>query len=174
MTDENLTNLKGQFWGVIHTDWKEEAHARGRNEQEREECRTTPTSRRGLKRVVTGSVIQIASLNIRLGRAEGLEVALRELWQGKSGVVILQETKLTNSIHMRYSAGYLVWATEVEICHHGGIAVVWQEEAVWQVKGMPNFGPNVVNLLLALGSRRWYVVGAYVPPNGVPTVHQAE
>ena len=33
---------------------------------------------------------------------------------------ILQETKLTNSIHMRYRLGYSLWEMEGESCHCGG------------------------------------------------------
>ena len=37
-----------------------------------------------------------------------------------------------------------------------------------------NFIPNVARLLLTLGSWRWYVIRAYVPPNNVPAVHSIE
>ena len=36
---------------------------------------------------------------------------------------------------------------------------------------MASFGPNVVSFLIKFGSRIWYVVGSYVPPNDVPAVH---
>ena len=42
------------------------------------------------------------------------------------------------------------------------------------MEGTTIFGPNVVTFLLMLGERRWYVVGAYVPPNYVPAVHRME
>ena len=141
-----------------------------RNARDRVECQTTTQSRQLLKGLVTGHVIRIASLNIRLGRAGGLETALR---QGNVGVGIIQDTKLTNKIHTRYGSGYLVWSTEAEIHHFRGGAVVWQEEAGWQVEGVVNFGPNVVSFLLTSGVSRWYNVGLYVPPNDVPAVHQA-
>ena len=35
----------------------------------------------------------------------------------------------------------------------------------WQVEGIINFGPNVARFFMTSGSRRWYVVGAYVPPH---------
>ena len=37
-----------------------------------------------------------------------------------------------------------------------------------------SFGPNVVSFLIKLGSRLWYVVGSYVPPNDVPAVHSVD
>ena len=42
--------------------------------------------------------------------------------------------------------------------------VVWRDEAGWQVEGIVNFSPNMPSFLLTLGSQRWYIVGAYVPP----------
>ena len=39
---------------------------------------------------------------------------------------------------------------------------------------MASFGPNVVSFILTPGARQWYVVGSYVPPNGVPAVHHVE
>ena len=40
------------------------------------------------------------------------------------------------------------------------------------MEGIVNFGPNVTSFLLKSGSHRWYVVGAYVPPNDAPAVHR--
>ena len=45
--------------------------------------------------------IRLATLNIRSGRAGGLEAALRVLRQGKIDVGVLQETKITDNIHER-------------------------------------------------------------------------
>ena len=44
----------------------------------------------------------------------------------------------------------------------------------WQVEGISNYGPNVVSFLLTTGRRRWYVVGAYVPPNDASTIAHVE
>ena len=43
--------------------------------------------------------ISLATLNIRLGRAGGMEAALLVTRQGKVSVGVLQETKLTDRIH---------------------------------------------------------------------------
>ena len=64
--------------------------------------------------------IRIATLNIRLGRARGLEAALRALQQGNVNIGVLQETKLTQGIHKRHGAGHDVWEIEAEIWHRGG------------------------------------------------------
>ena len=34
----------------------------------------------------------------------------------------------------------------------GGVAVVWREDAGWQMEGIVNFGPNVAIFLLKSGS----------------------
>ena len=56
----------------------------------------------------------------------------------------------------------------------GGVAVVWRVAKGWQVENTAIFGPNVVSFLLILGERRWYIVGAYVPPNDVPAMNLVE
>ena len=110
----------------------------------------------------------IASINIRSGRAGGLEAALLALRHGNTGIGVLQETKLTRGIHTQYSLGYKVWATDSERRHRGGIAIVWREEEGWKVEVVTNFGPNMVSFTITSGRRRWYVVGAYAPPNDQP------
>ena len=52
--------------------------------------------------------------------------------------------------------------------------MVWRVAKGWKAENMVSFGPNVVSFLLTLGARRWYFVGAYVPPNDVPDVHRVE
>ena len=54
--------------------------------------------RRGVQGL--GEII-LSTLNISLGRSEGLEAALRALRQGKVDVGVLQDTKLTDRIHAR-------------------------------------------------------------------------
>ena len=49
--------------------------------------------------------------------------------------------------------------------------MVWKAAKRMQVESTYSFVPNVVSFLLMLVARRWYVVGAYVPPNDVPDVH---
>ena len=59
-----------------------------------------------------------------MGRAGWLEAVLRTLPHFNIGIGFLQEEILTKRIHTHYSAGYNVWATEVEIRHQGGIAII--------------------------------------------------
>ena len=56
--------------------------------------------------------ISLATIKIRLGRAGGLEAALRALRQGNVDVGILQKTKMADGIHVRQGEGYSVWVTE--------------------------------------------------------------
>ena len=51
-------------------------------------------------------------------------------------------------IHTRYSTGYRVWVVEAESRHIGGISIVWQEEAEWQIKGTTNYGPRVLSFTI--------------------------
>ena len=53
----------------------------------------------------------------------------------------------------------------------GGVAIVWREAKGWGVEGVRSFGPNVVSFIITLGRKLWYVVGAYVLPNDLPTVN---
>ena len=101
-----------------------------------------------------GKVINISSINIRSGRAGGLEAALRDLQQGNVDVGVLQETNITKGIHTCYGAGYSVRETQAESRHMGGAEVVWIEKVGWQVEGIANYGPNVVSFLLTSGRRR--------------------
>ena len=87
---------------------------------------------------------------------------------------VLQETKLMEGIYTWKSAGYFVLATEAEIRHWGGITVSWLREKGRQLKGMNNYGPNVVRFMLETGWRRWYVVGEYIPPNDQLVVRRVE
>ena len=104
--------------GVL-TDWNGAGRARGHNARKLGYCRISTQYRRNRKGPEERKGIRIASLNIRLGRAGGLEEALRDLHQGNVNVRVLQEAKLTRRIHTLYGAGCSVWATHVERRHQG-------------------------------------------------------
>ena len=126
------------------------------------------------KLIDTGQGIRMASLNIRTGRAGILDTALWELQKGDVYLVFLQKTNLAQDIHTQNGVGYDVWETEAESQHRGGVAVLWRAAKGWQVEITASFGPNVVSFLLMLGSRRFYVVGAYDTPNDMPAVHSVD
>ena len=52
--------------------------------------------------------------------------------------------------------------------------MIWRAAKGWQVENMARFGPSAVILLMMSGARRWYVVGAYMPPNNTPDVHNVK
>ena len=71
---------------------------------------------------------RFGTYNIRNGRNEGLEAALRGVSQTNMNLGILQETKLTDGIYTRGSAGYSVVATDAPSQHCGGVAIFhWPE-----------------------------------------------
>ena len=86
-------------------------------------------------------------------------------------VGFLQDTKLTQGIQTCNGARYNVLEMEAESLQWGGVAVVLRAEKGRHVEGTASFGPNMVSFLLMFGARRWYVVGEYMPPNDVPSVH---
>ena len=160
-------------WGVF-TDSNGEERAQRHNVHSLEDCWIPVKYSRNRKGQEEKKGIRILSLNIRLRRTGALEAALRALQQGNVDIRVLQDTKLTRGIHMRYGAGYSVLVTHAEIIHWGGVAAVWMEKAGWQVEGIANYGPSVVTSVLTTGWRIWYVVGAYVTLNDAPTIAHVE
>ena len=52
--------------------------------------------------------------------------------------------------------------------------VVWRALKGLLLKGTTRFGPSVGSFLITSGARKRYIIGAYGPPNDVPTVHHIE
>ena len=67
--------------------------------------------------------ISLGTYNIRNGRNRGLDLALRGMSQANMDLAIFQETRLTDRIYTRGSAGYSVVATDTPGRHHGRVAV---------------------------------------------------
>jgi exonuclease III len=116
------------------------------------------------------TTIRLVSYNIRNGRAGRLEAALRAMAQANVDLGVFQETKLTDGIYTRQSSGYQVIASNAPSKHQGGIALFWRDSPHWQVEAYKAYGPNVLSFQLVTGLRRWYVVGAYVPPSDTSTI----
>ena len=100
--------------------------------------------------------------NIRNGRKGGSEMALRGISQANMDLGILQETKLTDGIYNRGSAGYSVIAMDATSRHRGGVALFYRSEPHFVVEAVEKFGPNMLGFQLATGARRWYIFGAYI------------
>ena len=96
--------------------------------------------------------IRFGTYNIRNGRNGGLEAALRGMYQANMDLGILQETKLTDGIYTRGSAGYSVIATDAPSQHRGGVALFYRYKPHFVVDAVEKFGPNVLGFQLATGA----------------------
>lgn len=117
-----------------------------------------------------GNRIRLATYNICSGRNGRLETALRAMGQMKVDLGILTEAKLTDGIYTRFSSGYNVVATSARVHNQGGVALFYKNSPDWQVESVRYHGPNVISFQLVAASRRWGVVGAYIPPSDLDTV----
>ena len=116
--------------------------------------------------------IRFGTYNIRNGRNGGLEAELRGMSQANMELGILQETKLTDGIYTRGSAGYSVVATDAPRRHRGGVAIFYRSTPHSAVEAVENFGPNVIGFQLVTGSRWWYIVGVYLTPDDTETMER--
>ena len=85
---------------------------------------------------------------------------------------VLQETKLTDGIYTRRSAGYSVVATDTPSRHHGGVAIFYLSTPHFAVEAVEKFGPNVIRFQLVTGARRWYIMGVYLAPDNTETMER--
>ena len=99
-------------------------------------------------------------------------MALRGVSQANMVLGIFQETKLTDGVYTRGSAGYSVIATDAPIRHRGGVALFSLSEPHFVVEAVEKFGPNVLGLQLATGARRWYIVGVCIAPEDTETMER--
>ena len=90
--------------------------------------------------------------------------------QANMDLGIFQETKVTHRIYNRGLAGYSVVAKDAPSRHRGRVAVFHRPALHFAVKGVQQFGPNVVVFHLATGERRWHIVGCYLAPDKTLTV----
>ena len=112
----------------------------------------------------------IGTYNIRNRRNGVLESALRVMAQANMDLGIFQETKCTDRIYTRESAGYSVVATDAPSRHRGGVAVFYRPSSHFVVEAVRLFGPNVVGFQLATGTQRWCIIGCYLAPNDILTI----
>ena len=80
-------------------------------------------------------------------------------------IAILQETKVMDGLHTRFSSGYNVIATSAPSVRQGGVALVWKDGDAYEVEETRTWGPNVLAFQLVTGRHRYYVVGCYIPPS---------
>ena len=78
--------------------------------------------------------IKFGTYNIRNGRKGGLESALRGMAQANIDLGVFQETKCTDGIYTRESAGYRVVATDAPSRHRGGVVLFYKPSAQFAVE----------------------------------------
>ena len=116
--------------------------------------------------------IRFGTYNIRNGRNGGLESALRGMSQANIDLGIFQETKCTDGIYTRESAGYCVIATDAPRRHRGGVALFYRPKPLFAVEAVREYGPNVTSFKLETGSRRWCIIGCYLAPDDTSTIER--
>ena len=125
------------------------------------------------RRSTSGKVpIRFSNHNIHNDRKGGLEAALQGMSQANMELGILQETKLTDVIYTRGSAGYSVIATDAQSQHRGSVTLFYRSEPLFMVEAVEKFGHNVLGFHLASGARRWYIVGVYIAPEDTETMER--
>ena len=115
-------------------------------------------------------LVRFGTYKIRNSRKGGLEAALWGMSQANMDLGILQETKTTNGVYTRGSAGYKVIATDAPSRHCGGVALFYRPTPHFVVESVDRYGPNVMGFQVATGAQRWYIVGAYVSPKDEVTM----
>ena len=91
-------NWRGQLWGVLHANWNGEARVQGQNARVQGGGKFCAQDTHGMRSL---GQIRLTTLNIRSGRAGGMEAVLRALRQGNVDVGVLQTMKSTEMIHVR-------------------------------------------------------------------------
>ena len=85
---------------------------------------------------------------------------------------VSQETKCTDGIYTRESAGYCVVATDAPSRHRGGVALFYRPSSLFVVEAVREYGPNVLSFEVATGGRRWYIIGCYLAPDDARTIER--
>ena len=85
-------------------------------------------------------------------------------------LIVLQETKLKNRIYTSASSGYKVLATEALIAHSDGISILYGTAENFSMEALQSHGEKFVSFQLALGDRRWHIVGCYLDPDDASTI----
>ena len=81
-------------------------------------------------------LIIFGTYNIRNGRTGGLESALRGISQANMDLGIFQETKCTDGIYTRESAGYRNVAMDAPSRHRGGVALFYMPSPIFAVEAV--------------------------------------
>ena len=80
-----------------------------------------------------------------------MESALQGMAQANIDLGVFQETKCTDEIYTRESAGYRVIATDALSRHRGGVALFYRPSPLFAVEAVREYGPNVLSFEVATG-----------------------
>ena len=116
--------------------------------------------------------IRFGTYNITNGRNGGLESALRGMSQANMDLGIFQETKCTDGIYTRESAGYRVVATNAPSRHRSRVALFYRPSPLFEVEAVREYGPNVLIFEVSMGARRWYIIRCYLAPDDTETIER--
>ena len=109
--------------------------------------------------------LKMATLNIQDGRRNRLNAALRCMKQMEIDFGVLTETKFQNDKYTKFCEGFTVVGTATD-GNKGGVALFYRDGQVgWTMESVRQFSPNVIRATLVSGSKRWYIVAAYIPPS---------
>ena len=97
--------------------------------------------------------IKFGTYNIRNGRNGELESAFRGMAQANIDLGVFQETKCTDVIYTRESAGCRVVATDAPCRHRGGLALFYRPSAQFAVEEVREYRPNVISFEVVTGRR---------------------
>ena len=101
-----------------------------------------------------------------------MELALRGMSQANMDLGIFQETKCTDGIYTRESAGYRVVATDTPSRHRGVMSLFYRPPPLFMVEAVREYRLNVMSSKVATGARRWYIIGCYLSPNYAETIER--
>ena len=101
-----------------------------------------------------------------------MESALWGMSQANMDLGIFQETKCTNGIYTRESAGYRVVVIDTPSRHGSGVALFYRPSPLFEVEAVREYGPNVFSFEVATGARRWYTIGCYLAPDDAETIER--
>ena len=80
---------------------------------------------------------------------------LRGMAQANIDLGVFQETKCTDGIYTRASAGYRVIATNAPSRHRGGVALFYRTEAQFAVEEVRVYGPRVLSFEVVARIMSW-------------------
>ena len=94
------------------------------------------------------------------------------MYQANMDLGIFQKKKCTDGIYTRESVGYRVVVTDTPSEHRGGVALFYRPSPLFAVEAVREYGPNVMSFKLAMGARRWYIIGCYLAPKDTSTIER--